>query len=528
MKNRKADIQLMQRIISFALVQLLICLTPFSLFAQENLLQKKISINIHELTIADALDSIAAQNHCYFTYNSNLFADREKISLKEDNIQFEELLRNIIQDSSLAFQLLNKHIIIVPSDYKSNKVQNNSIIPHISYRTISGKITNQSAKTALPYASIGLRGKHIGTISNQDGEFSLSLSSANQKDTLVVSYVGFKNYEIPVSEIVKNQMEIKMKEDFISLQEVIIRNNNPKHILKAAINKIASNYPQKPAQLTSFYRESVLKNNKYMIYLESVLEIYKNPYSEHNVNDRVKIFKSRKIYDVSRLDTISFRLKGGIQGCLLLDIVQNQPEFLNPELMDLYHYQLTDISTYNNKAVYLIEFKAKSKQSRPLLEGRLIIETRSLAIIRAEFAYQPSRLREISNQFISKSNSKIKVRPTQIQYTVNYKKIGEKYYINHSLGKLKFKVKSKRDFFSQNFSTSFEMATTDVDTVNVKRFKHRETITPNTILSSEKLSYDDSFWGHQNFIKPEDNIKEAIRRINSSMQQIALDTNSNP
>lgn len=526
MKHQKAYLKIVQRIISIALFMLLMGSSPPSLFAQTNLLQKKISIDIHNLTVTDALDTIAKQYQCYFTYNSNLFTDQKKISLKEKDLEFEALLQKIVQDSSLSFQLLNKHIIIVPTQNNSNKTQSNSIITRLSYRNISGKITNQSKKTVLPYASIGIRGKHIGTISNQDGEFSLSLTSANQNDTLEVSYVGYENYEIPVSEITQNQLLIKMKEDFISLQEVIIRRNDPKMILKAAINKIPINYPQKPVQLTSFYRESVLKNNKYMIYLESILEIYKNPYSDLDLSDKVKVFKSRKIYDVSRLDTISFRLKGGIQGCLLLDIVQHQPEFLDPEFMELYHYRLSDISTYNNKAVYLIDFKAKSEQSRPLLEGQLIIEIRNLAIIGAEFAYEPSRLPEISNQFIRKGNSNIKVRPLQIQYAVNYRQIGGKYYLNHSLGNLKFKVKNKRKFFSQNFSTSFEMATTNLDTVNVKRFKYRETITPNTILSTEKLKYDNAFWGHQNFIKPEDNIKEAIRRINSSMQQVALDTNS--
>jgi hypothetical protein len=529
MVQAKAYLQIAQRMTSFALLMLLMLLvglSPHSLFAQENLLQKKVSIDIHELTISDALDTIAKQNECYFTYNSNLFTDQKKISLKENDLEFEILLRKIVQDSSLSFQLLNKHIIIVPAPKDSNVMQNESDIPSITYRNIHGKITNQSEKTSLPYASIGLRGKHIGSISNLDGEFSLSLPSANQKDTLVVSYVGYENYEIPVSEISQNQLDIKMKEDFISLQEVIIRSNDPRTILKAALHKIAINYPQKPVQLTTFYRESVLKNNKYMIYLESVLKIYKNPISELDLNDRVKIFKSRKIYDVSRLDTISFRLKGGIEGCLLLDIVQHQPDFLNPEFMDLYHYQLSDISTYNNQAVYLIDFKAKSKQSRPLLEGQLIIDIRSLAIIGAEFAYEPSRLPEIKNQFISKGNSNVKVSPLQIQYAVNYRKIGGKYYLNHSLGKLKFRVRNKRRLFSQNFSTSFEMASTNLDTLNVKRFKYRETITPNTILSTQKLKYDNSFWGHQNFIKPEDNIKEAIQRINSSMQQIALDTNS--
>ncbi|WP_321316853.1 carboxypeptidase-like regulatory domain-containing protein [Labilibaculum sp.] len=525
MKSRKTYQNLVQSIILNALLVLIVCSSHTS-NAQNSLLQNKISIDITELSINDALDSIAAKNNCYFTYNSDLFANQKKLNLKADEVEFEILLRKIVQDTSLTFQVVNRHIIIVPTKYKTDKPLTSSIIPYISYRNISGKVTNQSAKIPLPYASIGIRGKHIGTISNQDGEFALTLSSENSKDTLIVSYVGFKNFEIPVSDISNKQLQIKLKEDFISLQEVVIRNNDPKSILKAAVNKIEINYPKNASNLTSFYRESVHKNSKYMIYLESVLEIYKNPYSENNLTDKVKVFKSRKIYDVSRLDTISFRLKGGIQGCLMLDIVKNRPEFLDPEFIDLYSYRLSDISTFNNKSVYVIDFEPKPFMSTPLLEGKLIIETGSLAIIGAEFGYNQDRLPELTNRFISKGNPKIKVRPTQVLYSVNYRNIDGKYFLNHTLGNLKFKVKNKRKLFSQTFSTTFEMATTKLDTINVRKFKHRETIAPTTILSTEKLSYDPKFWGNQTFIKPEDNIKEAIKRISSSMQQVAMDTSN--
>lgn len=501
-----------------------ICLINFQLTAQETLLQNKTSIKFTELSITDALDSLATKNDCYFTYNSNLFSEDKMVSLDEINTPLDIILRKLIPDTTLSFQLVKKHIIIVPNTFGKDKPVTTDLIPYISYRKISGKIIDQNSKKGLPYASLGLRGKHIGTISNHDGDFTLSLSSNNINDTLVVSYIGFKNTEIPVSEIKNNNIKIKLKEDFISLQEVIIRNKEPKSLLKAAIHKIESNYLQKPTNLTSFYRESVLKNNKYMIYLESILDIYKTPYDGLDYKDKVKLFKSRKIYDVSRLDTISFRLKGGIQGCLFLDIIKHRPEFLDPEYMHYYNYHLSDISSYNNKPVYVIEFKAKPNLSAPLMEGKIIIATRSLAIISAEFGYDPDRIHEITRQFISKGSAKTKVKALHVDYAVNYRQIDGKYYLNHSLGNLKFKVRNKKRFFSQSFSTSFEMATTKLDTTNIRRFKTKETIAPTTILSTKNLTYDQNFWGNKTFIKPEKNIQEAIKRISSSMQQVAMDT----
>lgn len=505
---------------------MLLCVSLNQTVAQNNPLENKITINVQKIAIDKLLDSLSRSNNCHFTYNSDVISANKIISLQTKNEELESVLRKIIPDTSLTFQVVNRHIIIVPAEYKTHEVTSTEFVSYVSYRNIAGKITDQTGRTGLPYASIGIRGKHIGSITNLDGDFSLTITNKYSNDTLVVSYVGYKNTEIPISDISNENLIIKLKEDFISLQEVVIRNNDPNSIVRAAVKKIHYNYPQKTTNLTSFYRESVLKNNKYMVYVESVLDIYKNPYNESKVSDRVKVFKSRKLYDVSRLDTISFRLKGGINGCLQMDIIKNRPEFLDPEFMENYKYYLTDISTYNNKAVYVIEFKPLPNLIHPLLEGKMIIETNSLAIVSAEFKFHSSRLSELTHRFITKGHNRTKVRPLHIEYAVNYRNINGKYYLNHTLGNLKFKVRNKKKLFSQTFSTSFEMAITKLDTVNVRKFKVRETIKPKTVLSTENLSYDQKFWGNQNFIKPEDNIKEAIKRITNSMQQVAMDTSA--
>nr|WP_320119380.1 carboxypeptidase-like regulatory domain-containing protein [uncultured Marinifilum sp.] len=505
----------------FLLVALL-CLIHFNLASQNTILDKKLSLNYSNISIDNALDSIAKKGNCYFTYNSDLFKSRNNINLSTNNEELEGILRKIIPDSTLNFHADGPHIVIVPVKYHTTKNISKTVIPYISYRNISGKIADSSNKKALPYASVGIRGKHIGTISNQDGEFTLSISSNNITDTLVFSYVGYKNSEIPISKITNKPIQISLKENFISLQEVIIRSNDPLALIHAAVNNISENYPQMPTNLTSFYRESVLKNNKYMIYLESVLDIYKNSYSNNNLKDRVKLFKSRKIYDVTRLDTISFKLKGGIKACLQLDIAKNLPEFLDPEFMNFFHYRLADISTFNNKSVYIIEFQPKPNLNTPMFKGKIFIETNNLAIVRAEFGYERNRLSELKNQFIVKGNAKTKVKPLIVNYVISYRKINDKYYFNHALGNLKFKVKNKKKLFSNNFSTSFEMATTNMRRQNVVKFKYRETIQPSTILSNHKSNYDPNFWGDKNYIKPEENIKDALKRISNSMQQIAL------
>lgn len=501
---------------------LLFCLLMISVvsLSQNKGLNQKISINLVDLSLENALDSIAKKTNTYFTYDASILIGKPKVNLTAKEEILKNVLRQIIPDTSLNFQLINKQIIIVPASIKEDLAQT-ILKPQLKSKKISGRILDKKNKKALAYASIGLRGKTVGTISNIDGEFLLNIKSEHFNDTLTVSFIGFKNTEIPISKMGTDEITIELEEDFISLQEVVIRNTEPLALLKSAINNFKKNYPKHQSLLTAFYRESVSKNKKYMIYLESILDIYKSSYAPSNRLDMAKVFQSRKIYDSSRLDTVSIRLKGGVEGCLQLDIIKNKIDFLNPEYLSLYYFQMDGISSFNNHPVYIIRFQPKPDISELLMQGTLYIDTRSLAIIRAEFSYPLKRINETKNHFIAQKSSKTKVRPLKIEYVVSYKNINGKYYLNHTKGNLKFKVRHKRKFFSKVFETRFEMAITQVDTTNIERFKYRERLRPNTVMSKSRLPYDSEFWGNQNYIEPEESIQHALERINANIQQVA-------
>ena len=483
-------------------------------------LNQKISITLNEISLEKALDSIAQKTNTYFTYDASIIKGKPLVNIKAEKEILYDVLRQIIPDTTLDFQLINKQIIIFPAKQKENLSQK-ILKPRLILKKIKGQILNKRNKKALAYASIGIRGKSIGTISNIDGEFLLNIKSEHFNDTITFSFIGFKNTEIPINDITNDEIKVELREDHISLQEVVIRNTDPLALLKSAISNIDQNYPEKPSLLTAFYRESVSKNRNYMIYLESILDIYKSSYQTTNRLDMAKVFQSRKIYDSNRLDTISLRLKGGVEGCLRLDIVKNKIDFLDPENLHLYNFHLDDISSYNNHPVYIIHFQPKGNQKYPLMQGDLYIDTRSLAIIRAEFSYPLTRVGETRNRFVAQKSSKTKVRPLRIEYIVSYKNINGKYYLNHTKGNLKFKVRHKRKFFAKTFETSFEMAITQVDTSNIERFKYKERLRPNTVMSKSRLPYDADFWGTQNYIEPEESIQQALKRINASMLQVA-------
>ena len=95
---------------------------------------------------------------------------------------------------------------------------------------------------ALPFATVGISEKNIGTISDADGYFELEIPASSKKDTLTISYVGYATQQIPVRTIdFSNPIKIDLKSVSVILNEVVVetRQESKRIILgqKKASNK---------------------------------------------------------------------------------------------------------------------------------------------------------------------------------------------------------------------------------------------------------------------------------------------------
>jgi TonB-linked SusC/RagA family outer membrane protein len=82
---------------------------------------------------------------------------------------------------------------------------------------VKGKVTDEQAKP-LSGVSISLKGSHIGTTTNESGEYVLTLPSGN--GILVFSNVGFAEQELSVSG--QSVLNISLNRDVANLDEVVV------------------------------------------------------------------------------------------------------------------------------------------------------------------------------------------------------------------------------------------------------------------------------------------------------------------
>jgi TonB-linked SusC/RagA family outer membrane protein len=86
-------------------------------------------------------------------------------------------------------------------------------------RVINGVVRTAPSNLPLPGAAIMEKGSTVNaTVTNSDGGFTLTVSGDNS--TVVVSFIGMKTVELPVS--FNKQMVITMQEDNFNLEEVVV------------------------------------------------------------------------------------------------------------------------------------------------------------------------------------------------------------------------------------------------------------------------------------------------------------------
>ncbi|MCC9166135.1 carboxypeptidase-like regulatory domain-containing protein [Pontibacter harenae] len=93
---------------------------------------------------------------------------------------------------------------------------------------LKGKVVDQAYYQAIPYASIGVKDKDVGTVTNEKGEFTLSVKQENAQDTLVLSMIGYKKRHYTVdalAQALRSSSILTLEAATLDLKEVEIAGN---------------------------------------------------------------------------------------------------------------------------------------------------------------------------------------------------------------------------------------------------------------------------------------------------------------
>ncbi|MGY6647351.1 carboxypeptidase-like regulatory domain-containing protein [Wenyingzhuangia sp. IMCC45574] len=136
---------------------------------------------------------------------------------------------------------------------------------------INGTIYDETNET-VPFVTVGILNKTIGTASTEDGEFALMITPNELNDTLYVSSLGFDTFKMKVQEYLdKKDRKIILKENVVSLDAVVLL--KPKDYMINALKSLKSNtLSKKPHVKEILYRRAASEDGKAKFFVENYIK----------------------------------------------------------------------------------------------------------------------------------------------------------------------------------------------------------------------------------------------------------------
>ncbi len=356
--------------------------------------------------------------------------------------------------------------------------------------TVSGKVIDKETKEPLPFASIGLKGKSIGTITNLQGEFDFHIPNELRNDLLTINMLGYKTFNAPVWTLLDvNPLVIEMDKSPFVLDEVVISDSlSGGEILQIALSRVEQNYPMAPHLLHGFYRDLKKVGGTYISLLEAAVKIYdedyKVPRNKNRLRERVALEEVRRSIGYASRFTSYFDQDNLLEVLLLHNSIRYQ----------LFPYEQSffdDIvrmkeSYYDGEEIYVLSHTGSYKLT-------VYVEKSTYAVIHIEYE-------ETGEDSLAKKRG-LESKLVSTKRVNDFKKFDGKYYINY------ISMDSKVNWYDlKTNELKFETELNQSLLINEVMPNTTERISAAKKMKTYGLQYQDlpynkDFWDNYNLIK---------------------------
>jgi len=208
---------------------------------------------------------------------------------------------------------------------------------------LKGIILDQD-KLPVPYASIGIISKNIGTTSTEEGTFNFIVTNKEKVDYLEISSIGYKTFKITVNDFLfRKNKTIILKEKTTELSEISIMNTED--YVKMALKNLKNNSISKNHQLKILYRRWSVEDNICRFYIEHFMNVIDRGPSSYIT--KYSIEESRK--------SSEYRFIKNLQNRHAIEYM----ELNNPLRKGIYHgdykWKKIENSSYDGEDINIIE-----------------------------------------------------------------------------------------------------------------------------------------------------------------------------
>ncbi len=125
----------------------------------------RISIKANQERLENVLGRIEHESEFFFLYNKDLVDVEQKVSVDAQNETIKTILDEVLEGKDIAYTVFNRQIVLSNIDMINEMVG--------QQKSVSGTVTDESGQP-LPGVTVVVKGTTQGTVTNADGNYSLS------------------------------------------------------------------------------------------------------------------------------------------------------------------------------------------------------------------------------------------------------------------------------------------------------------------------------------------------------------------
>ncbi len=168
----------------------------------------KINVDLHNGKFSDVIAAIEEESEYKVFYKNDQIDLNWPVDMHAKDQPVSEILDYALQGKGINYTLLNRIIVLSPDKNFLDQQQT----------VIKGKVLDANGNDPLPGVNIVEKGTTNGTITDVNGNYSITVSSPQA--TLVFSYVGYVDQEVPVNG--KTQIDVTLSENVQNLDEIVV------------------------------------------------------------------------------------------------------------------------------------------------------------------------------------------------------------------------------------------------------------------------------------------------------------------
>lgn len=317
--------------------------------------------------------------------------------------------------------------------------------------SISGKIVNKQTKEALPYVIVALNSQ-VGAYTDVEGSFKLTFDTKFAKDTVKISYVGYKPQKIAVSKFQKFQvLLIELVPEDYNIDNVVVQGKSQSAItiLKKVNENIPNNYISRSfnyyflLENEKIAENTKTQNQKATLIVYDATGYFKSDNVTSNKSVNYTIENLWRNYKVERITDGFINLSDVLKA----DIVRYNHNVL--ELVSLNDFDFEVIhSVYETDSVWNVKFTCKKpnifnsgSHNTTAYTGEITINKQNYAVLKVVSQLTYSNLSPLGAEFFA--NNQSPYQNAKVTYSITYTKQNGKYAVNTINYSLSFTENSK-------------------------------------------------------------------------------------